>query len=335
MELSGIFIFFLLGLVVMVKGGDWFVDAAVWIASVTGMPQVLIGATIVSIATTLPELFVSTLAVLQGYTDVAIGNAVGSFICNIGLILAITLIFRPQNSLRDILSGKGILMAGAVLVLMLMIWDRRLVPFEGILLLGLLLVYVLMSVSEARKLQPLSTGLHETHIKPDKQTIIRNLAKFIGGILMIVLGARWLVDNGIRLGAFFSIPESIIGVTIIALGTSLPELTTAITAIVKGHHGISFGNILGANILNMTMILGASVLLSGKGLVLPSRSLSLFGRLYAYMPQTLLIDLPAALFIMALLFLPALMSLKLKRWHGASLLAAYLLYLGVLITSTG
>lgn len=335
MELAAILIFITLGLLVMAKGGDWFVDAAVWIASVTGMPHVLIGATIVSIATTMPELFVSTLAAVQGHTDVAIGNAVGSFICNIGLILAITLIFKPQNSFGDILSGKGILMAAAVLILMLMIWDRRLVPFEGMLLLGLLLVYVLMSVSEARKLQPLSASDNENRSKPDKQTIFQNTTKFIGGILLIVLGARWLVDNGIRLGTLLNIPESIIGVTIIALGTSLPELTTAVTALLKGHHGISFGNILGANILNMTMILGASTLLSGKGLILPSRSLNVFGRSVAYMPQTLLIDLPAALVIMALLFLPALLSLKLKRWHGASLLAAYLFYLGILITSAG
>ncbi len=332
MQLVIILLLFLLGLIIMVKGGDWFVDSAIWIASVTGMPQIFIGATIVSLATTLPELFVSTIATLQGYTDVAIGNAIGSVICNIGLVLAITLLFMPAGSHKKLLNGKALLMIGATLILLYLIRDRMLAPYEGVILLCFLGLYIYMNIMEVKKSGSVQNEHTKPREKPDARVVLFNAGKFIIGTLMIVVGARMLVDNGIQIGALLYLPESIIGVTIIAIGTSLPELTTAISAITKGHYGLSFGNILGANILNITMILGTSAVLSGDGLLISGRNIHFFGHMYPNIPQTLFIDVPVAVFIMLLLILPALLSLKMKRWHGGSLLAVYILYIGFMIS---
>ena len=331
-------ILFIVGLVVIIKGGDYFVDSAVWIAKITGIPNILIGATIVSLATTLPELFVSSIATANGAPDMALGNAVGSTICNIGLILAISLIFMPGKIDKKSFAQKGILMIGSTLILLFFSRDGVLVKSEGAVLFLLLLVYVLLNIKEAKnsRISTEEVAIEmevSTRKTLDSKEIVINSAKFIFGTAFIVLGANLLVTNGQTIAKFLNIPDQIISLTLIALGTSLPELVTAISAIVKKEHGISIGNILGANILNVTMILGTSSFIAPNGLVLSSRDITVFGKTFLNVPQTLNIDIPVSLILMALVVLPGLLRGRFRKVNGIILLCIYITYIAFLAST--
>jgi cation:H+ antiporter len=323
---------FTLGLIIIIKGGDMFVDSAVWFAKVTGIPNILIGATIVSLATTLPELFVSTIATFQGAPEVAIGNAVGSTICNLGLILALSMIFMPGKIEKYVLKSKGGLMIVSTFVAIILSLDRLVNFYDGLILLALLALYVYMNIIEVKnsKAVVLDEAAAEFAVNKDRNSVIINGLQFAAGAVLIVLGARLLVSNGISLAEFFGIPQSIISLTLIALGTSLPELVTTITAIVKKHHDISVGNIIGANILNTTMILGTSAVTAARGLIITERTINVFDNAYT-IPHTLYVDIPVSLLLMFLVVIPSLFSGKLKRWQGGTAIliyAAYIVFLG-------
>ncbi|GAA0179675.1 calcium/sodium antiporter [Clostridium sediminicola] len=329
---------FVLGFVLIVKGGDLFVDASVWIAEITGVPKMLIGATIVSLATTLPELLVSVVAASKGVPDMAIGNAIGSTICNIGLILGICCIFMPGKT-EKAFKPKGLLMLGATLSLMIFSLDRNVDKIEGIMLLLMLVFYVyinLKAVKAARK-ATLESAVEVEDLNPSDvangNTIFIHILKFLLGAIGIVLGARLLVDNGVIIAHILRIPQQIISLTLIAIGTSLPELTTAITSIRKGEQSISIGNILGANILNVTMILGTSSLITKNGLIISSRNINLFGKVFKSVPQTLYIDVPVSIILMLVVIVPGIVSNKLRKRHGIIMISIYSIYLIFLAVS--
>jgi cation:H+ antiporter len=319
---------FIIGLIIIIKGGDLFVDSAVWFAKVTGMPNILIGATIVSLATTLPELFVSTIATYRGAPEVAIGNAVGSSICNLGLILALSMLFMPGAADKGTLKKKGLLMIFSTLVVFFLSFDMVLSVYEGFVLISLLVVYVYMNVRDVKgnKSEGYREAASELVVSKDRKVVIVNVLQFVFGAIFIVLGARLLVDNGIIIAEALKIPAAIISVTLIALGTSLPELVTTITAIVKKHHDISVGNIIGANILNATMILGVSSLTAAEGLVITERTINILNRVYV-IPQTIYIDIPVSLVLMFIAIIPSIISGRLKRWQGGMMLFGYVGYL--------
>jgi cation:H+ antiporter len=327
---------FVFGLIIIIKGGDLFVDAAVWIAKKSGIPNIIIGATIVSLATTLPELFVSMMASYRGAPDVALGNALGSTICNMGLITAISMFFAPGKVETATLLKKGGLMILAVIILFALAFNRHVAWYEGVILLLLLGVYIYINFKELNQsgkkkafqeaASAADAALEDRDLLKPEYTWI-NIAKFIGGAILIIIGAKLLVDNGIKLASFLGVPQSIIALTIIALGTSLPELTTCIVAILKKHHGISLGNILGANILNLTMILGGSSLVSGEGLVINTVNLNFLGMAFSNVPQTLYVDIPVSLLMMFVMVIPSCLSGRIKRWQGVALLGVYLFYL--------
>ncbi|MCM8712110.1 calcium/sodium antiporter [Clostridium sp. SYSU_GA19001] len=322
-----VFLLFALGLFIIIKGGDIFVDAAVWFAKVTGMPNILIGATVVSLATTLPELFVSTIASFNGAPEVAIGNAIGSTICNIGLILALSMIFMPGNVDKTSVRNKGLLMIGSTIVVMLLSLDKVMYFYEGLILLLLLIFYVYLNIKEVKSNKEIAVeSISSEEIQRDRKIVITNISKFVLGSVLIVFGARLLVDNGIKIAEFLKVPQAVVSLTLIALGTSLPELITTITAIVKKHYDISVGNIIGANILNVTMILGTSSIFSSNGLVINNRTLNIFNNVYV-IPQTLYIDIPVSLLQMIIVVLPAMLFGKLKRWQGITVLTIYISYL--------
>lgn len=329
-----IFFLFILGLITIIKGGDIFVDSAVWLAKATGMPNMLIGATVVSLATTLPELFVSSIATYRGAQEVAIGNALGSMVCNIGLILALSAIFMPGKVNRSTLASKGLMMIATTIAVFLMGADKVLTSKEGVVLLFILIIYIFMNILEARAVKnfAIREAALETIAHTEGIDTIINILKFILGALLMVIGARLLVDNSIEIAKYFKIPEAIISVTIVALGTSLPELTTTITAIVKRHNDLSIGNIIGANILNGAMILGVSALVSANGLAINNRSINVFNDV-KIIPQALYIDIPVALLLMSLMVIPSLIRGKLSRSQGIFMLIVYITYLSFLGTS--
>ena len=302
------YLLFIFGIILIVKGGDMFVDAASWIATVSGIPKFIIGATIVSIATTLPELLVSVFASLEGKVDMAVGNAVGSVTANIALILATSIIFLPCNADRKNLFIKGGIMIFSSALLICLSISGALNFYSSFVLLFLFALFIFENIKVA--------GNDKTKSYADKRNVSTNVIKFIVGAAGIVFGADLLVDNGSTIACMLGVSESIIGVTVIAIGTSLPELVTSITAIVKKESSLSIGNILGANIIDLTLILPLCSLVYGGSLPV-SR-------------QSLLIDMPVCLVVSAIAIIPALLSGKFKRTTGFILLFIYLVYLSIL-----
>lgn len=304
---------FVLGLYLTMRGGDAFVDAATFIAEVTGIPKIIIGATIVSIATTAPELFVSLIATLHGANDMASGNAIGSVCCNIGLILGISLLCLPGRLPVREIRVKGILLFLAAILLSVFCVDNALEPVECAALFAVLALFLYLNLRAATvgKLPPhcclYAGGLAK----------FRNGMKFVLGASAVILGAHLMVDNGARLARLFGVPEGIIGLTLIAVGTSLPELITTLTAIRRGEAAMSVGNILGANIIDLTLVLSSSALAS-RGTLEVNAAVS--SR-----------DLPVALILSAIALLPAMSSGRFRRVQGAALLLVYALYVAILM----
>ena len=317
MELFSASLLFLIGLVLIVKGGDIFVDAAAWMARASGIPQFVIGATIVSLATTMPEVIVSALAAVDGSTDMALGNAVGSVSANIGLILAITLIFMPSAILRRQFAAKGLLMIFSCLALLFFCRNQALSTPEA---LGMFLLFSSFLAENLIAARSMSTNAAPTpRLRIRRRELIRNLAFFFVGAASLVIGSQLLVTNGEILAAALGVPTRIIAITLVAIGTSLPEFVTAITALVKRESSMSVGNILGANIIDLTMILPLCTLLSGGSLPVSTPNLT--------------VDMPLTLALTCLAVLPTLALRRFTRWQGVLLLIFYLSYLIVSISA--
>ncbi|AKL95114.1 K+-dependent Na+/Ca+ exchanger like-protein [Clostridium aceticum] len=324
----GAFLLFILGIIIIIKGGDWFVESAVWVAKVTGVPNVLIGATIVSIATTLPELLVSSIATYQHHYDVAIGNVVGSMVCNIGLILGLTALLSPIKIQPSRFAVKGFFMLLCGIVLLFLAKDTIITSQEGNLFIILFFIYIVMNILEFK-----STGRsnkeHYEVSSLSRNNVKINIGKFIIGALFITGGARLLVNNGIIIAELVGVPQQVISLTLIALGTSLPELTTAIGSVIKGHGEISVGNILGANILDIVMVLGVCSKLGEGGMVINYQNIML-GSTIHNVPQSLYLDIPVALLMMLILVLGGFLKGAISRTIGFSVLCIYIMYLGIL-----
>lgn len=312
MELAMIIFLFIVGIVFIVKGGDYFVDAASWIAEVSGIPKLIIGATIVSLATTLPEMLVSVMAAAKGSVDMAIGNAVGSVTANIGLIMAISLVCMPGLIKRSDYLIKSVLMLAAAALIVLSGFQGETGMAISAALLVIFILFLWENVASARRSMKAEEAAEKKKISGKKE-VMANLIKFAVGAVGIVWGADLLVDNGSALAAMIGIPERVIGVTIIAVGTSLPELITTITAIIKKQSSLSVGNILGANIIDLTLILPLSSFVSGKALPIAEISARL--------------DLPACLVVGCIAVIPAMILQKFQKWQGILLLAVYAGYL--------
>lgn len=336
MEIILPIILFIIGIIVIIKGGDLFVDAAVWVAKVTGIPNIIIGATIVSLATTLPELFVSSIATIGGAPDIAIGNAIGSIICNTGLILALSMIFMPGKVEKESFMPKVLIMVGSTILLLLFSTNGTINILEGLVLLCVLLYYIKQNLVDAKKSMvssaEVSVSITEEAKKGklDKKAITKNIAAFIIGSILIVIGANLLVDNAQVIAKYFKVPEAIISLTIIALGTSLPELVTALTSIAKKEGGVAVGNIIGANILNINMIVAVCSFLSKGGLKISSRNIVFGNFQFINFHQTLLLDIPVALVMMLLIIMPVVIRGKYTKRNGIALLCVYITYIAFL-----
>lgn len=306
-------VLFIIGLLLIIKGGDWFVDAAVWFAEVSGIPKVIVGATVVSLATTLPEILVSVLAALQGKADMAIGNAIGSVTANQGLILGVSLLFAPLSIRRRDYAAKGLLLVLAVAALWYYAGSGVLTATGSLVLLACFVLSMVDNLRVARRSMEKASG----RSAPQKESLVLNLGRFCFGTAGIVWGAHLMVENGSLLALYLGIPEAVVGVTLMAVGTSLPELVTAMTALCKNEGALSAGNILGANLIDTTLILPLCTLLSGNSLT--------------FSAQALLLDLPACLLISSLTVFPALLQQQFSRWQGLALVGMYAGYLVVLV----
>lgn len=314
MEISLVILFFAIGLIMTVKGGDLFVDAAIWIAEKTGISSGIIGATIVSMATTLPELFVSTVASNEGFSEMAIGNAIGSYICNIAFIIGICSLIRPIKIKDKFFGIKGIMMIGYLCIFFLFSKDGFITFKEGYLLVLLQILFVFLNILEHRRESTYRSKNKGKYIC--KKDLIKNGVKFIVGILLIIYGAHILVDSGVEIAKALRIPKQVVSLTLLAIGTSIPEFVTSIVAILKGQQNISLGNILGANIINISIVVGISTLVSDKGLIVTG--------------HTLFTDIPMAMLVSFLFVVVGLLNKKIGRLTGLILLGAYITYLFIL-----
>ena len=310
MSTAVIVLLFALGMVLIVKGGDAFVDAATWIAEAFHIPKFIVGATIVSLATTLPELLVSSIAAARGRSEMAIGNAVGSVTANLGLILGISIFCMPSTMKRRKFALKGLLMIAAAGLLYLLSRGGVLSQQRGMLLLVIFAVFLWQNLREAGQALGASSG------ERPEGGLALNLVKFALGAAGIVLGAQLLVDNGGALARMLGVPEGIIGVTMIAIGTSLPELVTTLTAIAKRQAALSIGNIIGANVIDLTLILPIAAWISHGSLPIAAQSLRL--------------DFPVCFLVCLIAIVPPLLTARFRRWQGLALLGTYGAYLAAL-----
>ena len=303
---------FILGLVLLIKGGDWFVDGATGLAHRFGVPELLIGATVVAIGTTLPEVMVSATSALGGHGEIAYGNAIGSIICNTALIAALTIAIRPAPVERMSLMAPVCFFFGAAAYYCYTAYVQgEFTRLNGVVLLGVFLLYTLFTVRQALK----SPKTDQSGPAEETDPLWKLLLLLVIGAVLIALGADLLVDNGILIAQALGVPESVIALTFVALGTSLPELVTAVTALLKGHGALSLGNIIGANLFNLVLVSGVSSTLAPFAIPV-SKTIAGYN-------ASLMVDIPVMLTVMVLMTLPALLKGKLSRWQGVTLLAIY------------
>lgn len=337
-------IFFIVGLVLIIKGGDWFVDSASWIAEVLGVPKFVIGATIVSVATTLPEMIVSIAATAKGNVEMAAGNAIGSVTANTAMIMGLFIVCMPFTVKRKEFAPKATMMfcAGATLILGCIFttkfqqefvvgennWYYSLSKIGTIVLIAIFIIFFIENFVSMKnsnsQIEPSPDGIGlqtEDDIVPTKETATskdwaKNIVLFILGAAGIVIGAELLVNSGTVLAEKIGIPQRLISVIAIAIGTSLPELVTTITALRKKEGALSVGNILGANIIDLTLILPICSFVSmGKG-----------NGALAVATSSVQIDMVVCLAAIAIAVVPTIITKKFHRWQGAATLIGYLAY---------
>ena len=302
---------FIVGLLFLIKGGDWFVDGASSLARRFHLPELLIGATVVSIGTTLPEVMVSTMSALSGHGEIAYGNAIGSVICNAALIAAITIAVRPGKvDPKTLRTPVAFFFAAAAIYCFAAYVMGRFTRVMGLVMLAMFVAYMVVNVKQMK-----NTPTEEPAEETEEMPLSKTLLLLVVGAALIAVGANLLVDNGTLIAQALGVPESVIALTFVALGTSLPELVTAVTSLVKGHSDLSLGNIVGANVFNLVLVSGMSVTLAP--FTIP-QSNTLFG-----INSSLVLELPVMLVVMLILTLPALLKGKLNRAQGILLLAVY------------
>ena len=306
---------FLAGLICLIKGGDWFVDGSIGVARRFHVSELLIGATVVSIGTTLPEVMVSTASAIGGHGEIAYGNAIGSVICNSALIAAVSMAIRPgtvdRKSLRMPVAFFFVAAAAYAVVSYTSGFFSR---GFGIMLLVLFVAYIAVNILSMKNGPK---DMAEQPEEPDspESPLWKDLLLLVIGAALIAVGARLLVDNGILIAQGLGVPESVIALTFVALGTSLPELVTAITSLVKGHSELSLGNIVGANVFNLVLVCGMSITLAP--FRIPTSAVILGHN------ASLVLELPTMFLVMLLLTVPSLLKGKTFRVQGFAMLAIY------------
>lgn len=298
---------FVLGLVLICLGGDRLVDAAVSIARRLKIPEIVVGATIVSLGTTLPEVLVSTTAAFQGSADISVGNALGSIICNTALIAGVTQLIAPAKKVaRSSILWRVILFFSVIVVMM--VTGNLTGGFQRPVGVALLLCFVFYAFMNVK--YPGDEEEDEQEEEKKDGSLVKDLVTLAICAALLYVGSKLLVDNGITLAEMLGVPERVIAVTFIALGTSLPELVTSLTSIIKGYGNVGLGNIVGANILNLLLVIGIPGMVTG----------------ISVSESALRVDAPLCILVMAVLTVPLVIRQKSSRLQGGALLAIYACY---------
>ena len=304
------YIIFIISLVAVTKGADWLVEGAVGFTNVLGISQIVVGATVVSLGTTLPEALISAFAAFQGKGDVIAGTALGSILFNTAIILGLAVLIKPPGLTSSEPFYKAGTMSAVPILFALLALDHHISRGDALLLALVLLLFLASNMLK---------GMRDS--KNHKDELPRNhlypyLLRFLAGTVLVVLGARFLLDSGVEIARILGVSESIIALTLFAVGSSLPELITGITAARKGHTDLVLGNVMGANTLNVIFVMAMA------GLIRP----------FTVNPNALQKDIPFSLVLMGVLFLPALVNKRINRWQGLITILGYLTYLFFVMT---
>lgn len=321
------FVYLIAGLVLLVAGAEVLVRGAAKLAAQFGISPLVIGLTVVAFGTSAPETAVSVQAALNGSGDIAIGNVVGSNIANVLLILGVTALVAPLVVSRQLIRLDVPIMIGASLVTFGLAWDGELSRIDGALLFAAVVAYTLFLIISSRREKAAEAddefakefGLHEP-AKPHAGLI--NAGLVIAGLVLLVVGSNFLVEGAVALARALGLSELVIGLTVIAVGTSLPELATSIMAAFRGERDIAVGNIVGSNIFNLLAVLGLASLVSPLPIGVSSSALAF--------------DFPVMIAV-AVACLPIFFAgYCIKRWEGGLFVAYYVAYtLYLVLTSTG
>ncbi|PKK85975.1 MAG: sodium:proton exchanger [Thermoplasmata archaeon HGW-Thermoplasmata-1] len=312
-------IVFLVAIAITIKCGDLFTDGAKGIGLALGVSNIVMGLTLVSFATTSPEFMVSVMSSASGNSGLAVGNAVGSCICNIGLILAILGIMKTVPTTRNVVSQDGVVLVIMGATLFGLSLDRTISRIDGAILVVLFLAYMFFIIRRFRQAKPKYEDGAPHRIFPQETEARKNLKKnvilFLVGAAGVVGGSRLLIISGESMARAFGVPDVIIGLTLIAVGTSLPELVTAIMSVRKGLGDMGVGNVIGANIWDTAWVVGVSAL---------ARPLPIDD-------QTISLTFPVMLGITVLTLVLLRYRYEWKRWKGAIILGCYVAYLVALL----
>lgn len=306
---------FILGLFFIVRSGDLLVDASFLISEITGVSKLIIGATLVSLATALPEICVSLIGITNNLHYLAVGNAVGSMICNLALVISIAIIIAPGKIKQKSFNTKSDILIVLTTILFIFCLDFKITPLESFVLLSLFIAFFVYNFLEAKQQIALKKELTQNKVKKNfsKKLIIKTAVKFLLGTLGIFVGANMLVRNGQVLATLLNINSEIIGLTVIAFGTCLPELITTIVSIKKESMSLALGNVMGANIINITLLFGLGGLLGGStGLRVPVSSVAT--------------SIPILLLLTLILIVPIIAGKKTYKKQGIMLMAIYVIY---------
>ena len=246
----------IIGFVLLIKGADFLVDGASGIAKKFHIPEIIIGLTIVSIGTSMPELFVSITSAIDGYSDMALGNVIGSNLCNLLLILGLSSLIKPVDFQEE--TRKYEIPMCLLFTIILMIFSNTsggISRIEAVILLVLFVLFIAYTIYMGKKKSKEDSKVVE---EKNKNKTIKNIILIILGIVGLKFGGDFVVNNAVNIAQMFNISEKVISLTILAIGTSLPELVTSVTAAIKGNSDIAIGNIIGSNIFNILLILGVS-----------------------------------------------------------------------------
>ena len=359
-------ILFAIGLVQLIKGGDWFVDGATGIAKRFNLPDIVVGATVVSIGTTLPEVMVSTTGALQGSGAMAYGNAIGSIICNTALIAAISITCNPGPvNVKSMKTPAIFFFCSAALYCVASYILGEFPRWMGFVMLGIFVVYMVLTVRNGLKnpdaseeeeeeesgeskgvwgevalllacavgitlLSSFVTGILMAvafavytflKVKPAKaegKSLLEELLFLVIGAAVIAVGADFLVEHGQIIASGLGVPDTVVALLFVALGTSLPELVTTITSLKKGRPSLGVGNVIGANVFNLVLVSGVAVSLApfkvpAQNFIFDNPNLNM----------SLWLEIPVMLGVMSLMIFPAFMTKKLGRWQGIALLGIY------------
>ena len=310
---------FIVGLLFLIKGGDWFVDGASALARRFHLPELLIGATVVSIGTTLPEVMVSTMSAVSGHGEIAYGNAIGSVICNSALIAAITIAVRPGKvDPKTLRVPVAFFFAAAAIYCVAAYAMGEFTRPLGFVMLAMFVAYMVANVLQMKKAPAAAEAEAEAENAGEEMSLTKTLVLLVLGAVLIALGANLLVDNGTLIAQALGVPESVIALTFVALGTSLPELVTAVTSLIKKQSSMSVGNVIGANVIDTTLILAVCSFVYGGKLPVSA--------------QNIYLDFPVAIVVTLIAIIPTIVCRRFQRWQGVLMLAVYIAYLVVVTT---